>query len=443
MELVLLNSQPWAIGLVWAPPVTRFASGRKLLSQHAREYQDGDAAMNIVVRHRMPRVKGSREKRAGQEGFGASPAGQWKRWHKARALAACMDTPLSFLGLFPLVTTQGEAVWWLVCRLNGAIPEQGDQVFRSESAAREALGVFRNISGISQCEIFESVEESKRWFSENCRLSSGDIWIRDKGRLLNLRRFASRTAILRACVALGLSACIIGSAVGTYRYMERTKYEAARQAREANLQRQKDLKERPEKFFDMAWQNAPLSTDMARQCLPALMDLPLSSHGWELGKAVCNGAQLKLDWKHADGGDFINLPDNGKVDAQNSRLAHSSRAIAPLREHTARSDGPGTDHSMLVKQDTASGLLSEIAQGTGTRLTLTFKAQARKTIDKITVVAPWHEGSWALNDVPDLLMAVGAGEGLFEMLSEVPGLSIDEISHDGSWSVKGKIYASH
>ena len=34
------------------------------------------------------------------------------------------------------------------------------------------------------------------------------------------------------------------------------------------------------------------------------------SQGWELGKAECVGKQVRLEWRHREGGDFINLPDN-------------------------------------------------------------------------------------------------------------------------------------
>lgn len=435
MRLIVLNNRPWAIGLLWSPPLRHFAASRKTLLEHALEH--GGPDLDVMARYH-PTHGGTQK---GQEGFGAS-GGIWKDWRGARSLAACLDVPASFLGVFPLVTPQGEPIWWVHCRMDGLFPEQGDQVFRSETAALEACALLEHVSGIREIVRLDSAEASAAWLSERCRLSTADLWVRDRGRLLNLHQTLSGTALLRAAVALGLTVCVAGTAVGVNHHIRRAEFEAARQAHLARVQRQKDLKERPEAFFDMAWQKAPTATDMARQCLPALMDLPLASNGWDLGKAVCSGRELALEWQHAAGGDFIHLPDNGKLDGKDSRIAHSTRPLPPLARHARRPDGPGTDHAMLVRQDVASGLLSQIAQDTGTKLELRFAAQARKTIDKVAVTAPWHVGSWSLGSIPDLLMGEGEG-GLFAMLAEVPGLTIESIDYDGSWSVKGKLYAVH
>ena len=433
MRLIVLNKRPWAIGLLWSPPLPHFAASRKTLLEHALE--QGGSDLDVLARCRR-----KRNGIAGQEGFGAS-GGHWKDWRGARSLAVCLDVPASFLGVFPLVTPQGEPIWWVHCRMDGFFPKKGDQVFRSEQAALKACALLEHMSGIEPVRL-DSAEAGAAWLGEHCRLSTSDLWVWDKGRLLNLHQTFSSATLFRAAVVLGVTACVAGTAVGVNHHVRRAEYEAARQAQQAKIQRHKDLKERPESFFDMAWQKTPPATDMARQCLPALMALPLASNGWDLRKAVCSGRGLALEWKHEAGGDFIHLPDNGKLDGKDSRLVHSTRPLPPLTQRARRPDGPGTDHTMLARRDVASGLLSQIAQDTRTRLELRFAAQASKTIDKVSVTAPWHAGSWALGSVPDLLMSEGEG-GLFEMLAEVPGLTVESIEYDGSWSVKGKIYAVH
>ena len=455
MERVLLNGKPFAIGLVWAMPVKKFASSRKILREHADAVHVGfgeDAPdMRAMARHRLPKVRRRVwQTFTGQEGFGDF-ADDWRPWAAARSVAACLDAPQSFLGLFPLELAaskdgEGRPAWWLHCRMNGVIPEQGDQVFFTREEAEEALTFFQHLTGISpeDCMRPETVSDSMDWLAERCRLSSADVWARDKGRLLNLNRSLSRTGALRLAVGLGLAAILAGGAFAAHYHVKRAEYEAARQAQIARVQRQKDLKENPWKFFPMDWQKAPLATDVARQCLPSLMELPMSSQGWELGKAECVGRQVRLEWRHREGGDFINLPDNGKISPKNGKIATSTRAVAPLPSPAKRPDGPGTDHEMLVAQDAASGLLSQIAQDTGTKLELKFATQTKKSIDGISVVSPWHVGTWSLSSVPDLLMGVGGEDGLFEMLAEVPGLTIESIGYDsGNWFVEGKIYAAH
>ena len=458
MERVLLNEKLFAIGLVWAMPVKKFLSSRKNLRDHADAVRVGfgeDAPdMRAMARHRLPKVRRRVwQTFTGQEGFGDF-ADDWRPWAAARSVAACLDAPQSFLGLFPLELAaskdgEGRPAWWLHCRMNGVIPEQGDQVFFTREEAEEALTFFQHLTGISpeDCMRPETVSDSMDWLAERCRLSSADVWARDKGRLLNLNRSLSRTGALRLAVGLGLAAILAGGAFAAHYHVKRAEYEAARQAQIARAQRQKDLKENPHKFFGMDWQKAPLATDVARQCLPSLMELPLSSQGWSLANAECSGPRIALDWRHEEGGDFISLPDNGQLDAKNSKLAHSSRTVPALDRLTPRPDGPGTDHEMLVDMQTATGLLSQIAQDTGTRLDLKFAAQERKTIDKVGVMSPWHVGTWKLSAVPDLLMGVGDKDGLFELLAEVPGLTVTGIDlvggDDGGWAVRGKIYANH
>ena len=75
-----------------------------------------------------------------------------------------------------------------------------------------------------------------------------------------------------------------------------------------------------------------------------------------------------------------------------------------------------------------------------------YRGQKVITIDKVKVVAPWHEADWELSGIPDLLMEPGPGPdgmGLFPMLAEIPGLTVESITFNNGWSMKGSIYARH
>lgn len=429
MNLVDLHHAAFAVGLVWTPPVRRHPGRRALLSEaHKR-----DVSFDVQAR------TGSR-KGLSQNGYGASD-GHWKRWRNARALCACLDVPPSFLGLFPLKTAGGKRIWWLYCRVDGVIPERGDLACASEEEAMSMLRLMHSVSGLKERTICESPEESARFLSERCRLRPADVWLRDLGRLHNLNLAISRTTAQRGVAALVLAAIVGGSLAAWDRYARHAAYEAARIAREAKLQRQKDLKEHPEKFFDMAWQKAPLAADAARRCLPAMMDVPLSSQGWMLEQASCNGKNVGLQWRHADGGSFIAPPDNGALDRKNARLAQSTRKARDIAL-SPRPDGPGTDHSALLSVEKASALLYELAQTTNTRLKLSFKKPASKTVDKVAITAPWQVGAFEIADVPDILMGVtGDASGFFETLSAIPGLTISDITFRDGWTVKGMIHA--
>lgn len=431
MELVRLNNTLFAVGLIWTPPVRRHP-GRKALLGEARTR---DVALDVQARTR-------RRKGLSQDGFGVS-GGYWTRWRNARALCACLDVPTSFLGLFALQSSGGKTIWWLHCRVNGVIPERGDLTFETREEAEATLELMQSVTGFSDCVQRIAPEESAAWLAKRCRLHPVDVWWHDLGRLHNLMLRVSRTTVLRTAVAVALVGIIGGSVMAWDRYARHAAYEAARIAREAKLQRQKDLKERPEKFFDMAWQKEPLAIDAARQCLPAMMAVPLSSQGWTLETVSCDGKKIGLQWTHADGGSFSTPPDNGTLDRKNARRARSSRqadSVTPV----PRPDGPGTDHKSLLPSEKVSALLSELAQTTGTKLKLSFKKPATKTIDKVTVTAPWQVGSWELSDVPDLLMGTGVTgdkSGFFESLSAIPGLTVSDIVFRDGWTVKGAVHA--
>lgn len=173
-----------------------------------------------------------------------------------------------------------------------------------------------------------------------------------------------------------------------------------------------------------------------------MMDVPLSSQGWTLEQASCDGKTVGLQWLHADGGSFVRPPDNGTLDKQNARRARSSRRAGSVTL-SPRSDGPGTDYRLLLSVEKVSALLYELAQTTNTKLKLSFK-KTTKTIDKVTITAPWQVGSWEISDVPDLLMGAGVTgdrSGFFETLSVIPGLTVSGITFRDGWAVKGTIHA--
>lgn len=429
MELVRLNNVLFATGLVWTPPVRRHPGRKALLAEAHRR----DPSFDVQARTR-------RRKGVSQDGFGAS-GGHWKRWRSARALCACLDVPVSFLGLFALRTSGGRTVWWLYCRVNGVIPERGDLVFETREEAEATLELMRGVAGFQEHVLRAAPEESVEWLEKRCRLRPADVWLHDLGRLRNLGLKVSRTIVLRAVVALALIGAIGGAVAAWDRHARHAAWEAARLAREAKLQRQKDLKERPERFFDMAWQKAPLAVDAARRCLPAMMEVPLSSQGWTLEEASCNGPSVGIRWLHADGGSFIRPPDGGALDRKDARRARSSRKTESIAL-SPRSDGPGTDHGKLLTVEKASALLFELAQTTNTKLKLNFRKAETKTVDKVAITAPWQTGTWEIADVPDILMGVtGDASGFFETLSGIPGLTVSDIAFRDGWTVKGTIHA--
>ena len=433
MERVRINGKAWSVGLHWEYSIgSRFTNRKSLLATAQSLDESFDAAAKNPLKNGV------------QYGFGCVGA-NWPNYAAAPVLAACLDVGESFLGLFHLLTSEGQDCWWLHLRINQQIAMEGDHVFYDEADAQSALAILQEVSGLDTT-VCETPEASELWIAERLHVSFLDKYLLETSLLRNLNTWASRGTIYRITAVTLLSILAVGSGIFWKMYADEAAWEAARQARFAKLQRQSDLEHHPEKFFTMAWQTAPLALDMAAGSLPVLMGLPLSAHGWELEKVVCNGKNVNIAWRHADGADFVLLPDGAHLDEKDMRTARATFPIAAIAVN--RPDGTGTNHTVLLTRSEATGLLSEVTQATSTKLKpLHFGAQERRTIEKTTVVAPWHMATWELSSIPDLLMDAQAtpdGGGLFELLSEIPGLTLDAITYaNGTWSIKGRIYAKH
>ncbi len=432
MELVIINKHPWAVGLRWPPPAGGRFAGHGALLARAREL---DESFDVSAR--------CHGKQGVQFGFGAA-GDSWARYAPVPALCPCLDVPPDFLGLFSFRSTEGKEFWWLHLRMGGVVAEFGDQVFHSEQEARDALALMEKIAGLP-AETADSPMASAMYLEERVRLTPLEKWTFGKGHLSNLKKLASYSTVRRVAGLAAILTIMIGIIFSWSYYADRAAREAAQQARRERIQRKADLENHPEKFFPMTWQEKPLATDFAAACLPVMMDLPLSSNGWELQSAVCNGKKVNLEWKHASGAGFTRLPDGARLDEKDLRTARSSIALKPV--DSRRPDGPGTDHFMLLDREESLGLLAEITQATAARLNPPrFRPRKTRVIDKVSVTAPWHEADWELSGIPDLLMEHRTGPdgiSLFAMLAEIPGLSIESVTFNNGWSMKGSIYARH
>lgn len=108
MRMVVINKRPWAVGLDWSSTRMEKLSRPRLLEMA----QKIDASFDMMaVQRRL-------------YGFGSS-GGRPGDWIKARSLAAFIQLPPSFLGLFALEDMQGESFWWVIGRQNGQNVGQG------------------------------------------------------------------------------------------------------------------------------------------------------------------------------------------------------------------------------------------------------------------------------------------------------------------------------
>ena len=381
--------------------------------------------------------------------YGLGAVETWSTYASATALCSCLRCPDSFLGMFKLCAPDPDLgpareFWWLHLRMDGVISEYGDQIFNTKEEAMSFASLLEKLSGLA-VEHYDSIRESELWLEEHIQFSTLDRLL-GKGHLSNLRSMASRSTILRLII-LGILLAITLGTFFLYEYFtEKAALESAVLRKQEHAARMEDMQRHPERFFSMEWQKRPLASDTAASCLPVMLALPLASNGWKLASAVCTGPKINIEWQHAEGAAFTTLPSGATLDGKDMLTARSSISV-PLQSSPRPMDGPGTDHEALVDRKQAAALLSDVTQASGARLSVPqFKAQKAHAIDKKTkIIAPWHEGTWELSELPDILMDYRAGEkvGLFEFLTAIPGLCVESIKFDGKWAVKGKIYARH
>ena len=273
MRMVIINKRPWAVGLDWSSTRMEKLSRSRLLEMA----QKIDPAFDMMaVQRRL-------------YGFGSS--GRSEDWKKARSLAAFIQLPPSFLGLFALEDVRGESFWWVIGRQNGQNVGQGDAVYATRQEAEQELKSLNELLDNSIAEVVtqEDPAHSLAWLEPLLHVGPGAV-LRRRGCLESLQKAPGRVspAVLGAGLALGL---LIGGGLAFNAWQEhqaqRMALESARLARLDKEQRRQELLAHPENYFEQIWTQAPLAVDVAEPCMEALLAQPTVANGWMLSEASC------------------------------------------------------------------------------------------------------------------------------------------------------------
>lgn len=420
MRMVIINKRPWAVGLDWSSTRLDKLSRSRLLEMA----QKIDPAFDMMaVQRRL-------------YGFGSS-GGQPEDWKKARSLAAFIQLPPSFLGLFALEDVQGQSFWWVIGRQNGQNVGQGDAVYASRQEAEQELKSLNELLDNSIAEVVtqDKPTRSLAWLEPLLHVGPGAV-LRRRGCLESLQEAPRRVSptVLGVGLAVGL---LIGGGLAFNAWREhqaeQASIESARLARLNKEQRRRELLAHPENYFEQAWAQAPLAVDVAKPCMEALLAQPTVVNGWLLSEASCAGRAVSVTWAHQSQADFLSLP------AQ-ARLKSPQLAVSRLTLATGRKARAGQKYPSLLTRESATRHLYQITQQAGSRLRLTFQKAEKRSIDKVELSAPWVKGDWTLSAVPGSLLR---GNALWRALSALPGLTLERISFKSEdWTLQGNIYAT-
>jgi len=416
--MVIINKRPWAVGLDWSSSRMEKLSKIQLLQKAQRIDPDFDV---MALQRRL-------------YGFGSS-GGRPEDWSKARSLAAFLELPPAFLGLFALEDVNGVVFWWVICRQNGQNVGQGDAVYKTQHEAEQELRSLNELLDNSIEDVFISKDpsESLSWLEPLLHVGALS-YLNQKARLTNLQP-SSASPI--PWVGIGIAffcCCIAGVALNAWfeKQAERESAEAARIARLDAEQRKNYLLEHPETQFPQPWFDEPLASAQATVCLTHMLALPLVVNGWLIGDADCVKKSLSVTWEHQPQADFLQLPFNGTL--KTPQQAVSRHSLPELVTPRKSQKFPN-----LLTQLVASQYLYQLTQDVGGKLRLMFQPPERKTVQKIEVLAPWNKGEWELSLVPG---SVIRNEEFWNSLSDIPGLTLEKVSYKHElWSMQGRIYA--
>ena len=418
MRMVIIDKRPWAVGLDWSS--TRLEKLSKLQLLQKAQKIDPDFDMMVEQRNLY--------------GFGAS-GGQPENWLKARSLAAFLDLPPSFLGLFALEDATGETFWWVICRQDGQNVGQGDAVYKTR---KEAETEFKSLS-----ELLDSFEEVVTL--DDAQASIG--WLEP---LLHVNPLAllNRRGCIESLLPSGksrfpwiyvgagvFSLCILTIVLNAWfeRQAAKESAEAARIAMLDKAQRQQFLLDHPETQFPQPWTDAPLAVEQAIPCLQTMLPLPVVVNGWLLLDAECTKQNVAITWEHQPQADFLNLPFNGWLKSPQQAVSKVIlKTVAPARKEQRY---PG-----LLPQKAASQYLFQLTQSSGAKLRLSFQAKEKRTVQQVEVVAPWARGDWELSMISGVFIR---NEQFWQSLTDIPGLTLEKISvKKEMWTLQGQIYAT-
>lgn len=420
MRLVIIQNQPWAVGMHWSRMQLQKVSRAKLV-QKARKLS---ASYDLMAA------------RQRQYGFGSSE-GTPELWANARSLAAYIQLPAtsSIIGLFTLQDAMGETFWWVFARENGRNIGIGDQVFASQAEAEEEIRTLKELLGDMApdsitCTTFEA---SLEWLAPFTRVGLV-AKVRRKGCLESIDK--PRPKPLRTwAVAVGLC-CAAGYGINfglDYRAEQRA-LEESRMSQLHKEARKNDLLADPAKHFTQTWLQKPLADQVATLCVSNMRALPTVANGWLLDTVSClEGRNLQISWKHEGNADYVALPPEAHLQSPKVAVSRQPLGITPRAPRLFQ------EHSRLLTQEMGTRQLFQLCQMTGTKLRLSFKNPEKRIIDKIEIVAPWVQGTWELSELPGILLEEPA---LSQLLAELPGLTLETISmKNDEWSFKGHIYA--
>lgn len=416
MRMVIINKRSWAVGMDWSSTkLTRLPRPRLLeLAQKIDPSFD-----MLAVQQRL-------------YGFGSS-GGRPEDWSKARSLAAFIQLPPSFLGLFCLTDIQGETFWWVIGRQAGQIVGQGDAVYATRQEGEQELKTLNELldNSIAEIIVCTEPEQSVAWLAPLLQIGPS-AWLRRRGCLESLLPApVGRRSWLRTGIGLGLLLCA-GMALNSWldRQAEQASLEAARLVNLDRAQRRQELLDHPENYFDQSWTKAPLAIDVAEPCMAALLVQPTVANGWLLAEAFCVGRVLTLMWAHQPQADFISLPAHAVL--KSPQVAASRMTVSTSRHVRSGQQYPG-----LLTRETATRHLYQITQQAGARLRLVFQPPEKRSIDKVDLSAPWIKGDWILDSVSASLLQ----KELWNALSALPGLTLERISFKvDAWTLQGNIF---
>ncbi len=410
MRTVILQGQPYLVGLRWAP--TEGLSKSAIIAE-AIASQKYDRLILL------------------DEQYGLADCGGKKGDIRALAAVIRFKEEGDLIRICMLRDEfSHQPFWWVIGLSHGLISARSDKLFDSLDEAKEFAQSLQHTLGIDDIEELTEEANTARVTNLLAALSRSE---RKALRLLPLHQDSHiKLLTLGSLLTLIFAVCWGGSYFMEYR-QQQERAEKNQLAMAQKEERIRELQSHPDRHFPRQWMTESEPEEVFRHGITAMLAVPLAANGWKLDSLTCSSKGMTARWEQTPFADYLNLPFRGTLDERHPQFSSSRHSMKSPPTHSGRSV------DSLLSQDEVTRQLYTFTRKYALKLKLGFAKRAEKKIEKQTITCPWITATWELSGISAALIA---DHDVLAKELNIPGLILKEITYsDNAWKLKGTLYA--
>lgn len=416
MHTIDIYGTMWGVGLWWQ----NLEPGEKPKKKIKSILQDFPEYNSYVIKSHDPR----------QVGFGKCSEPKIPRVScLAPALVSSIPSE-SFIGWFRI---SDDTVWVVAVTENAILADVGDFLGTEE----EAKEIFDDLEQLDDAPWQDDIYYYDNQDDAHDKLSSLVDQAFRTPKLKPTKIKVSKKFIILFCIIAVLA---VGAHYGHNQYEHYKKQEKLRKQRIAFQKRQKkkeqqkkvDIEKLRKKYFPQKWIGSPYGGEVLSRCIQKIYDESLYDKEWRLKRVECDEKRVEVERNRLSTGNFVDLPDGYKINAQDPNT------IIKSVKHGGKRPYKEQKNENLKSLEELSTHIYELARILKANVKLEVKSLNPKTVELGTetkiVNSPYDKGSFVLtvdNSCPNIDTDY----------IDHPGLLLTNVSYNHkNWIFKGKFY---